>query len=88
MLEGRAAEFDRDVPFGVVVDALDAYLASHDPEIVADWDPAVLEELAAVFPALRAHAPSAAAGLGDERYRAHRAVRWLLEPADRPRVAW
>src|SRR5918997_5645678 len=28
VLEGRAAEFEHELPFGVVVDALDAYVAS------------------------------------------------------------
>jgi DNA-binding CsgD family transcriptional regulator len=79
VLEGRAAAFDRDVPFSVVLDALDAYLASHEREIVEAWDPPAREELASLFPSLRWLAPDAPAGLGDERYRAHRAVRWLLE---------
>lgn len=79
VLEGRAAEFDRDVPFGVVVDALDAYLASHDPKVLERWEPEAREELGAIFPSLRESSWSAPAGAGEERYRAHRAMRWLLE---------
>lgn len=76
VLEGRAADFERDVPFGIVIDALDAYLGSHD---VDDWDPAARDELAAIFPSLRAPGAAQPTGLGDERYRAHRAIRWLIE---------
>ena len=30
-LEGRAAEFERDIPFGLIVDALNDYLGSLEP---------------------------------------------------------
>ncbi len=83
VLEGRAAEFDRDVPFGVVVDALDAYLASHDPEVVERWDPEVREELGAILPSLRGRSWSAPAGAGEERYRTHRAMRVAARAARR-----
>ena len=31
VLDGRAAEFERDIPFGLVVDALNDYLGSLEP---------------------------------------------------------
>jgi ATP/maltotriose-dependent transcriptional regulator MalT len=78
VLGGSAAEFERDLPFGVWVDALDAYVAAQDPYAGDEWDPALLGELAGVLPSL--HDDGAAdAALADERYRAHRAVRGLLE---------
>lgn len=85
VLQGRAAEFAQDVPFGVVVDTLDAYLGVHEANEIEAWDADVVEELAGIFPALRPHAPAGEAGLGEERYRAHRAVRWLLERLSLPR---
>ncbi|HKG39755.1 MAG TPA: AAA family ATPase [Conexibacter sp.] len=85
VLGGVAAEFERDLPFGVWIDALDAYVASQQPE--GDWDPSLLGELAGVLPSLRAGRPPEAA-LADERFRVHRAVQRLLEhlAAERPLV--
>ncbi|HEX8205999.1 MAG TPA: AAA family ATPase [Solirubrobacteraceae bacterium] len=83
-LAGSSAEFERDLPFGVWEDALDAHLATLD---AATWDREVLDELAAMLPALRTEgAPRPA--VPDERYRVHRAMRALLErlAADRPLV--
>ncbi|MBV8944521.1 MAG: AAA family ATPase, partial [Solirubrobacterales bacterium] len=31
VLDGRAAEFERDIPFGLIVDALNDYLGSLEP---------------------------------------------------------
>ncbi len=63
VLAGSAAEFERDLPFAVWVDALDAYVASQDLDA---------ESLTAVL-------RSTGAGSGDERHRVHRALRTLLE---------
>ncbi len=83
VLGGSAAEFERDLPFGVWVDALDAYVAAQDPHTGDAWDPALLGELAGVLPSLRdGGGPDAA--LADERYRAHRAIRSLLEQLAQP----
>ncbi|HEV7774493.1 MAG TPA: AAA family ATPase [Conexibacter sp.] len=86
VLGGVAAEFERDLPFGVWIDALDAYVTAQQPD--AEWDAVLLDELSGVLPSLRraGHAPDAA--LADERYRAHRAVQRLLEQlaGDRPLV--
>jgi DNA-binding CsgD family transcriptional regulator/tetratricopeptide (TPR) repeat protein len=79
VLFGSAAEFERDMPFGVWVDALDAYVASQADDLREGWDGALLDELAGVLPALRSAGRGADATLADERYRAHRAVQSLLE---------
>jgi ATP/maltotriose-dependent transcriptional regulator MalT len=83
VLSGAAAEFERDVPFAVWTDALDAYVASQDPDELVPT--AARPELGAILPSLE--------GAGqpppvDERYRTHRAVRGLLERigGDRPLV--
>jgi DNA-binding CsgD family transcriptional regulator len=80
-LQGNAAEFERELPFGLFVDALDEYLESLDAHAFHRLAGADLTELAGVFPALRAlqgagsDQPSSPA----ERFRAHRAVCGLLE---------
>jgi DNA-binding NarL/FixJ family response regulator/tetratricopeptide (TPR) repeat protein len=79
VLSGSAAEFEREMPFGVWVDALDAYVASQDPDAHDDWDADLLDELAGVLPSLRSPGRGPGSGLADERYRAHRAARRLLE---------
>src|SRR5918995_1602326 len=56
VLSGAAAEFERDLPYGVWVEALDAYVASQEID-----DP----ELAAVLPSTRG--PGEAPG--DQRHR-------------------
>ena len=84
VLRGSAAEFERELPFGVWVDALDAYVAAwtHPAE-----DPQ-LEALAAVLPSRRERPAGHLDLIAEERFRAHRAVRRLLEllAADRPLV--
>jgi AAA ATPase-like protein len=78
VLSGSAAEFERDMPFSVWVDALDAYVASQDLARHPAFDDALAGELGAVLPALLgAGAPAGHAG-ADERYRAHRAISTLL----------
>ena len=64
VLAGAGAEFERDRPYGVWVDALDAYAAS---QAIEDRD------LAGVLPSIGGEAPG-----GDERHRVHRAVGRLL----------
>jgi DNA-binding CsgD family transcriptional regulator len=79
VLEGRAVEWEDDVPFGAVVDACDAHLASFgEPDLLRAGVEDV-SELAAVFPSLaRASARPLAVG-AEDRYWGHRAVRGLLE---------
>jgi len=85
VLVGRAAEHERDVPFGTIVDALDDHVATLHPRRIEELGP----ELAAILPAAAAHAgdgadvvvPTTAA----ERFRYHRALRALLEQLGRER---
>ena len=75
VLSGRASELERELPFGVWEDALAEHAeflgVDRLERLVGDQ----LPELAAVLPAV-GRIP---AGLQDERYRTHRAVRVLLE---------
>ena len=86
VLDGRAAEFERDLPFGLVIDALDAHLQTLDARAFDRLAADELGELSAVFPSLRA--VGAAAGRPatvTERFRAHHAVRELIERLAVPR---
>jgi DNA-binding NarL/FixJ family response regulator len=79
-LEGRAAEFERELPFGVLNHALDAYLRSLDARALDRLAMDRLGELAAVFPSLReldeaVEYPVSAL----ERFRIYQAVCELLE---------
>lgn len=81
VLQGRAAEHEREVPFALVVDALDDHVAGLHPTRLE----AVGPELGAVLPAAgEAAAPAAEAGAA-ERFRHHRALRSLLELLGRER---
>src|SRR4051794_7967578 len=51
-LDGRATELERDFPFGVVVDALDDFLAALDPALLRRLSDEERRHVAAVFPAL------------------------------------
>jgi DNA-binding CsgD family transcriptional regulator len=80
VLDGRAAEFERDVPFGVVVDALNDYLGGLDPALLRSLEDDALAELASVFPSLSRYAEEPTArGVDSERYRTQYAIRSLLE---------
>jgi ATP/maltotriose-dependent transcriptional regulator MalT len=84
VLEGRAAEHERSVPFGLAVDALDDHVATLHPRRVQSVGP----DLAAVLPAAavaHAEAPAVPAPGAAERFRYHRAVRSLLELLGRER---
>jgi len=79
-LRGRASEFERSLPFGLLVDAFDEYLASLDPREFSRLATDDLRELAAVFPALRSCDPECEQPTtAGERFRAYRAVRELIE---------
>jgi DNA-binding CsgD family transcriptional regulator len=84
---GRAAEFEQSVPFAPVVDAMDAYLETLDSRRLKLPEGELRDELGAIFPSLRTER-SPVGGVHDERYRAYRAVRELLErlAASRPLV--
>lgn len=80
VLDGRAAEFEQDLPFGLIVAALNDYLGSLDPVILDGLDQDELRELAAIFPSLhQPRGPAAPTGDGAERYRLHYSIRGVLE---------
>lgn len=72
VLDGRAAELERDLPFGVFVDALDDYVDSLAP---GELQP-LRAELGGILPCLAGEEP---APLHGERHRSHHALRSLLE---------
>jgi DNA-binding CsgD family transcriptional regulator len=77
VLSGAAAEFERELPFSVWVDALDAYVVSQDFAQHESWDAGLAVELGQVLPSLRS-ANGGAGAVADERFQAHRAVSRLL----------
>src|SRR3954451_5643400 len=79
VLGGPGADLERDLPFWVFVDALDEYLAGVEPRRLANLDEELRVELAHVFPSLSDLGRAGTPGTQDERYRANRAVRELLE---------
>jgi AAA ATPase domain len=79
VLDGRAAEFERDTPFAAFVDALDDYLAEAGPRVLGLLPPTTVAHLATVFPAVTAPAHEPVTVLQAERYRIHRALRSLLD---------
>ena len=81
VLTGRASELERELPFGVWEDALSDHAAFLGVDRLERLVGDQLPELAAVLP-LVGRVP---AGLQDERYRTHRAVRALLEGLARTR---
>jgi DNA-binding CsgD family transcriptional regulator/tetratricopeptide (TPR) repeat protein len=88
VLAGSATEFERDLPFSVWVDALDAYVASQELDLGEEWDAELVQELSRVIPSVRPSDGGRLATVADERYRAHRAMRRLLEllAVERPLV--
>jgi ATP/maltotriose-dependent transcriptional regulator MalT len=85
VLTGSGSELERDLPFSVFVDALDAYLRGLGMEAFANLDDDVQAELASVFPALSGLGRGRSVAPQHERYRTHRAVRALLEALGRGR---
>src|SRR3712207_8267580 len=56
VLTGRAAEFERDLPFSVFVDALDGYVAGIEPDRLARMGVGRLVQLGTMLPSLAEHA--------------------------------
>ena len=79
VLAGSASELERELPFGLFVDALDEYVQSLEPRRLRALEDS-LPALAHVLPSLRAEAAPQL-----ERYRMHRAVRLLLEALAEPK---
>jgi DNA-binding CsgD family transcriptional regulator/tetratricopeptide (TPR) repeat protein len=81
-LSGRATEFERLMPFGVVVDALDDHLETRAATLSGALGPDNIQLLATVFPAFSAaltEEPDPAADVsGLSRYRLYRTIRLLL----------
>ncbi|MDX6719997.1 MAG: hypothetical protein QOJ63_2251, partial [Solirubrobacteraceae bacterium] len=88
VLTGRGAELEREMPFGVWVDALEDHVCSIGEQELERLAGERVEELARILPCLRGTRRPRGAALYDERYRAHRAVRFLIErlAAQRPVV--
>jgi len=84
VLVGRGAELEHDVPFGIVVDALDDYLGALGEERLAQRCGSCLAELRPLFPALSGAGPAAPRRTADERYRVYRAFRSLLQRLAEP----
>ncbi len=74
VLAGRASELERELPFGAWGDALTDYAGALGVDRLERLVGDQLHELAAVLPTV-----GTPAGLQDERYRTHRALRALLE---------
>src|SRR5690349_15944698 len=79
VLTGSASELEHELPFGIFVDALDEYVRALGPGALPGLDDDAAAELANVLPSFPAPPGASGAGLRDERYRTHRAVRALLE---------
>ena len=79
VLAGSASELERDLPFSVLVDGIDEYVQSLEPDWFDVLDQDLLSDLGHVFPSLSALAGAGDVTLQHERYRTHRAVRALLE---------
>ena len=79
VFSGTASELERDLPFGVFVDALDEYLEGLEPHLFGALDDDVRNGLANIFPSLSGFATRRGAAFRHERHRGHRAVRELLE---------
>ena len=77
VLSGAAAEFEREMPFSVWVDALDAYVVAQglDRPRRVGRGPGCR---AGSCPSVRGTSNGDSAAIADERYRTHRAVRRLL----------
>jgi len=78
VLAGRVAELERDIPFGMWVDALDGHVSRDGAAALVGMADDQLAELAVALPAVRRVAGVAPAVVV-ERHRVARAMRGLLE---------
>jgi predicted ATPase len=80
VLDGRSAEFEHDIPLGLIVDALNDYVGALEPSVIRALDEDSVAELASILPSLSAFATGRARPRRDaERYRVHYAVRSVLK---------
>ncbi|MBF6229622.1 AAA family ATPase, partial [Nocardia abscessus] len=75
VLAGRGSELEREVPFGMVVEALDERFGGLDRRVVAALGADRMAELAAVLPSLSGVGRQPASRLEVERFEFYRAVR-------------
>ncbi|MGW6335978.1 ATP-binding protein, partial [Nocardia rhamnosiphila] len=85
VLAGRGSELESEVPFGLVIDALDEYFGSLEAEVVAGLGPELYVELAAVLPSLARRGDRHAGRSQVARFEFHRAVRTVFERVVRTR---
>ncbi|WP_067479384.1 helix-turn-helix transcriptional regulator [Nocardia amamiensis] len=85
VLVGRGSEFEREVPYGLVVEALDERFGVLEAEVIEDMGPDRLAELAAVLPSLSGRGGRFASLLEVERFEFYRAVRSTFERVVRGR---
>jgi DNA-binding NarL/FixJ family response regulator len=85
VLRGRGTELERDLPFGVWIDSLDDHVAWLGPDRLRRRLGEQFGELSRVLPSAEGDAVAPTAASPTERYRAHRAVRALLEAIAAPR---
>ncbi|HWO47840.1 MAG TPA: BREX system ATP-binding domain-containing protein, partial [Solirubrobacterales bacterium] len=79
VLHGRAAEFERELPFGLFVDALDSFLEAASAPAFGALDQEQIDELASAFPAMRPLASGdSPAPAPEDRIRVYGAARELL----------
>jgi DNA-binding CsgD family transcriptional regulator len=79
VLHGRAAEFERELPFGLFVDALDSFLEAAPGSAFGTLDQEQIDELASAFPAMRPLASGdSPAPAPEDRIRVYGAARELL----------
>lgn len=79
VLHGRAAEFERELPFGLFVDALDSFLEAAPGSAFGTLDQEQVDELASAFPAMRPLATGdSPAPAPEDRVRVYGATRDLL----------
>jgi DNA-binding NarL/FixJ family response regulator len=79
VLEGRAAEHERDLPLGLATDALDDHVSTLHPRRLESLGAEREAELAAVLPAVAQHVEPVPISGPAERFRYHRSLRALLE---------
>ena len=85
-LAGSGAEHEREVPFGVVIDALDDHVATMHERRLESLGAERRAELAVVLPAVAEQQAATAAEFGpSQRFRYHRALAALIELLARER---
>ena len=79
VFHGRGSQFESELPFGILLDACDDYLASLDAPALDRVAGEGIAELSTIFPSLRDAGSPPAALAADERHLAYRRVRDLLD---------